>query len=271
MKKMIDWTWGNINNGDVGPGAYSWFHLLWIGIMIIACIAIGLIIARKHNSKTDRVVVGIFSLILLGCEVFKQFFWFEFYGYYRFEIFPFQFCSVPIYVAIFATVIPWDKVKDVCYRFLAFYGIIGGLAVMLVPNAVLYTYFIPMSIHAMLWHTVLVVMGIYLIMSRGYGRNLREMLTPAVVFACFVALAILGNILVYNLHLNTPACQPGDKLSMFYISPYYPTELPLLGAVQNISYPLFVLCYLLFFNSFALIVWRVTHLIRKLNRSDKES
>lgn len=271
MKKMIDWTWGDINNGDVGPGAYSWFHLLWIGIMIIACIAIGLIIARKHNSKTDRVVVGIFSLILLGCEVFKQFFWFEFYGYYRFEIFPFQFCSVPIYVAIFATVIPWDKVKDVCYRFLAFYGIIGGLAVMLVPNAVLYTYFIPMSIHAMLWHTVLVVMGIYLIISRGYGRNLREMLTPAVVFACFVALAILGNILVYNLHLNTPACQPGDKLSMFYISPYYPTELPLLGAVQNISYPLFVLCYLLFFNSFALIVWGVTRLIRKLNRFDKES
>jgi hypothetical protein len=41
--------------------------------------------------------------------------------------------------------------------------------------------------------------------------------------------------------------------------------------VQNISYPLFVLCYLLFFNSFALIVWGVTHLIRKLNRSDKES
>ena len=272
MKAMIDWTWGDINNGDVGPGAYSWFHLLWIGIMIIACIAIGLTVARKHSRKADRIVISVFSVILLGCEIFKQLFWFEFYDYYRFEIFPFQFCSVPIYVAIFASVIPWEKVREVCCRFLAFYGIIGGLAVMLVPNAVLYTYFVPMSLHAMLWHTVLVVMGVYLIISRGYGKKLREMYTPAIIFVCFVALAIIGNVLVYKLHLGTPACQPGDRLSMFYISPYYPTELPLLGMVQEISYPLFVLYYLLLFNSFALIVWSVTHLVRKLKKKDaKES
>ena len=263
---------GDINNGDVGPGAYSWFHLLWIGIMIIACIAIGLTVARKHSRKADRIVISVFSVILLGCEIFKQLFWFEFYDYYRFEIFPFQFCSVPIYVAIFASVIPWEKVREVCCRFLVFYGIIGGLAVMLVPNAVLYTYFVPMSLHAMLWHTVLVVMGVYLIISRGYGKKLREMYTPAIIFVCFVALAIIGNVLVYKLHLGTPACQPGDRLSMFYISPYYPTELPLLGMVQEISYPLFVLCYLLLFNSFALIVWSVTHLVRKLKKKDaKES
>lgn len=270
MKAMLDWTWGDINNGDVGPGAFSWFHLLWIGIMIIACIAIGSTVARKHSAKADRIVIAVFSVILTGCEVFKQLFWFEFYDYYRFEIFPFQFCSVPIYVAIFASVIPWDKMREACYRFLAFYGIIGGLAVMLVPNAVLYTYFVPMSLHAMLWHTVLVVMGVYLIVSREYGAKIREMLTPAVIFVCFVALAIVGNILVYKLYLGTPACQTGDRLSMFYISPYYTTELPLLGAVQEISYPLFLLCYLLLFNSFAFIVWGTTHLIRKTNRKGEK-
>ncbi len=268
---MLDWTWGDINNGDVGPGAFSWFHLLWISIMIIACVAIASTVARKHSVKADRIVISVLSVILIGCEVFKQLFWFEFYGYYRFEIFPFQFCSVPIYVAIFAAVIPWDKVREVCYRFLAFYGIIGGLAVMLVPNAVLYTYFVPMSLHAMLWHTVLVVMGVYLIISRGYGKHFREMFTPAAIFLGFVALAIIGNILVYKLHLNTPACQPGDRLSMFYISPYYPTVLPLLGIVQDISYPLFLLCYLLFFNGFASIVWGVTHLIRKLQRKGSKN
>jgi uncharacterized membrane protein YwaF len=268
---MLELTWGDINNGDVGPGAFSWFHLIWIGIMILSCVLIGMTVARKHSAKADRGVVSVFSVILIGCEVFKQLFWFEFYGYYRFEIFPFQFCSVPIYVAIFASIVPSEKVREICYRFLAFYGIIGGLAVMLVPNAVLYTYFIPMSIHAMLWHTVLVVMGVYLIVARGYGKKLREMLTPSIIFICFVALAIVGNVLVYNLHLNTPACQPGDRLSMFYISPYYPTELPLLGMVQEISYPLFVLTYLLFFNGFALIVWGVTHLVRKLSRKTEKA
>lgn len=271
MKAMLNWTWGDINNGDVGPGAYSWFHLLWIGIMILACIVIGATVARKHSQKADRIVVSVFSVILIGCEVFKQLFWFAFYDYYRFEIFPFQFCSVPIYVAIFVSVIPWDKVREVCYRFLAFYGIIGGLAVMLAPNAVLYTYFVPMSLHAMLWHTVLVVMGVYLIVSRGYGKKLQEMLAPATLFLGFVGLAIIGNILVYKLHLSTPACQPGDRLSMFYLSPYYPTELPLLGAVQQVSYPPFVLCYLILFNSFALIVWSVTRFVRKLRRKDPVS
>ncbi len=266
MQTMLDWTWGDINNGDVGPGMFSWFHLLWLGIMIAACIAVGLTVARKHSPKYDRIMIGIFAVILIGCEVFKQLFWFKFYGYYRFEIFPYQFCSVPIYVAIAASVIPSAKARELCYRFLAFFGIIGGLAVMAVPTAVLYTYFVPMSLHAMLWHSVLVVMGVYLIISRGYGKDIREMIAPAVMLLCFIALAIVGNILVYHLHLNTPACQPGDNLSMFYISPYYPTQLPLLGAVQAVSYPLFVVCYLLFFNGFSMIVWGVTKLVRKLRK-----
>lgn len=268
MESMINCTWGDINNGDVGPGPYSWFHLLWLGIMVIACVVIGLTVARKHSPKADRIMVAVFSVILICCEVFKQFFWFEFYGYYRFEIFPYQFCSVPIYVAIFASIFPSEKVREICYRFLAFFGIIGGLAVMLVPHSVLYTYFIPMSIHAMLWHVVLVVMGVYLIVSRGYGKNLRELLVPSSILLCFVIIAIIGNILVYNLHLNTPACHEGDKLSMFFISPYYPTELPLLGAVQEFSYPLFVVCYLLLFNGFALLVWGVTHLVRKIRKEN---
>ena len=268
MKTMLDWTWGSIENGDVGPGAYSWFHLLWIGLMVVACVIVGLTVARKHNEKTDRIVISVASVVLIGCELFKQFFWFEFYGYYRFEIFPYQFCSVPIYVAIAASVIPWDKAREYCYRFLAFYGIIGGLAVMLVPNAVLYTYFVPISLHAMLWHAVLVVMGVYLIISKGYGKTIREMIAPAVMFLGFAALAVIGNILVYKFYLGTPACHPGDNLSMFYISPYYITQLPLLGALQKVSYPLFLLSYLLLFNGFAMIVWTGAHLLRKLRREE---
>jgi hypothetical protein len=56
---------------------------------------------------------------------------------------------------------------------------------------------------------------------------------------------------------------------MFYISPYYPTQLPLLGAVQQISYPLFVLCYIIMFNLFSLIVWGVAKLIRNIKSSKK--
>ncbi|MBQ2987820.1 MAG: YwaF family protein [Clostridia bacterium] len=269
MDFFLNMTWGDINNGDVGPGAFSWFHLMWLGIMIAGCIILGITVAKKHNPKYDWIVIAVFAALLLGCEVFKQFFWLEFYGYYRFEVFPYQFCSVPIYISILATLIPGGRIRESCYRFLAFYGIIGGLSIMLVPSAVLHTYFIPMSIHSMLWHTVLVVIGVYLIVSRGYGKNLRELLSPCILFLCLVAIAIVGNILIYKLHLNTPACQPGDNLSMFYISPYYPTQIPLLGAVQNISYPLFVLSYLVLFNLFSFLVWGVSKIVRTVRSAKK--
>lgn len=269
MSKFIEWTWGSIEAGDVGPGMFSWFHILWLIIMIVASVVISLTVGKKHNPKYDRIVVLIFSIILVICEVFKQLFWFEFYGYYRFEIFPFQFCTVPIYVSIAASIIRSDKIREICYRFLAFFGIIGGLAVMLIPTAVLYTYFVAMSLHSMIWHSILVIMGVYLIVSRGYGKKIKELYVPALMLLGFVILAIIGNILVYKLHLGTPNCQPGDNLSMFYISPYYPTQLPLLGAIQNISYPLFVLCYLILFNSFSLIVWAIAKGVRKLtNKKD---
>ena len=255
MAFFLDWTWGNIDNGDVGPGMFSWFHLLSLALMVLMTVAVCKIWGTKHDPKTERRVIGVFAALLVLCEVFKQLFWFEFYGYYRWEIFPFQFCSVPIYISVFAALVPSDKVREVCYRFLAFFGIIGGIAVMAVPTAVLYTYFVSISIHSMVWHAILIAMGAFLIVSRGYGRNFKELLAPFIMYLGCIVTAIIGNILVYKLHLGTDACQPGDNLSMFYISPYYPTQLPVLGIVQEFSYPLFVVCYIAFFSALTLLVW----------------
>jgi hypothetical protein len=115
----------------------------------------------------------------------------------------------------------------------------------------------------MVWHAILIAMGAYLIVSRRYGQRLKELLQPFFMFLGFVATAIVGNILVYKLHLGTDACQPGDNLSMFYLSPYYPTQFPLLGSVQEFCYPLFVLCYIAFFCGLSLLVWKVSNLARK--------
>ena len=266
MAFFLDWTWGSIDNGDVGPGMFSWFHLLSLALMVLMTVAVCKIWGTKHDPKTERRVIGVFAALLVLCEVFKQLFWFEFYGYYRWEIFPFQFCSVPIYISVFAALVPSDKVREVCYRFLAFFGIIGGIAVMAVPTAVLYTYFVSISIHSMVWHAILIAMGAFLIVSRGYGRNFKELLAPFIMYLGCIVTAIIGNILVYKLHLGTDACHEGDNLSMFYLSPYYPTQFPLLGAVQEFSYPLFVLSYVAIFTCFSLIVWGTAKLCRKLGK-----
>jgi uncharacterized membrane protein YwaF len=197
---FIDWTWGSIDNGDVGPGMFSWFHILWLVLMVGFTVAICKIWGTKHDAKVERRVISVFAVLLVLCEVFKQLFWYAFYGYYRWEIFPFQFCSVPIYVSVFASIVPSEKVRELCYRFLAFFGIIGGIAVMAVPTAVLYTYFVSISIHSMVWHAILVAMGAFLIVSRGYGRKFKALLAPFCVCLGFIVAAIIVNILVYQLH-----------------------------------------------------------------------
>ena len=263
MQFFIDWTWGDIALDEVGPGMFSWFHILSLVLMVLFTVAVCKLFATKHSESMDRKVVGVFAVLLVLGEVFKQLFWFEYYGYYRWEIFPFQFCSVPIYVSVFATLVPSERIREVCYRFLAFFGIIGGIAVMAVPSAVLYTYFVPISIHSMVWHSILIAMGVYLIVSRRYGRKLQELLTPFYMYLSCIILALVGNVLVYKLHLGTDACHPGDNLSMFYLSPYYPTQFPLLGAVQELSYPLFVLTYIAIFTGLSLLVWKVANIAWK--------
>lgn len=266
MSWFIDCTWGDINAGDVGPGMGSWFHILCLVLMVVFTTILAVTLGRKHSPVTDRKVIGGFAIALVIGEIFRQAFWYEFYQYYRFEILPYQFCDVPIYVSIVASLVRSEKVREVCYRFLAFFGIIGGIAVMAVPSAVLYTYFIPISIHSMVWHSILIAMGVYLIVSRGYGKKVKEMLAPFIMYLGMVGLALIGNVLVWHLHLNTPNCQPGDNLSMFYISPYYPTQLPVLGAIQEVSYPLFLVTYIAFFTGLSFLVWGVAKLCRTLGK-----
>ena len=98
MQFFIDWTWGDIALDEVGPGMFSWFHILSLVLMVLMTVVVCKLFATKHNASTDRKVVGVFALILVACELFKQQFWFVYYEYYRWEIFPFQFCSVPIYI-----------------------------------------------------------------------------------------------------------------------------------------------------------------------------
>ena len=40
MSIFLDWTWGSIDNGDVGPGMFSWFHLLSLALMVLMTVAV---------------------------------------------------------------------------------------------------------------------------------------------------------------------------------------------------------------------------------------
>ena len=63
---ITDWEWV----GEL-PKSYGWFHLVWLIIMILACVASVYFLARKHNKKVDDVFIFSLGSFLVLIEIYK--------------------------------------------------------------------------------------------------------------------------------------------------------------------------------------------------------
>ena len=181
---MLDWNFKEI------PKPYGWFHLLWLGIAFIS-ILIFFKFAEKSNDKKDSFVVFISCLFLLFTEIFKQLFkYYELGQKYNWSTFPFQLCSIPMYLGTISILIKNKNIKETIYRYISFTGIAGGITILLHPVISL-SLSIIMCIHSFLWHTILVSLGVYLIHSRDYGKNIfKETFGPSVILLIVIIMAI---------------------------------------------------------------------------------
>lgn len=270
MKFLTDWTWGQDADGSflIGPEAGSWFHFAGIALAIVLCVVLCRFLARKHDETIDDRVILCIEALLLASEVVKQFFWYNVYGYFRMDTFPFQFCSVPLYIGLVGALVRNKTVKELCYKFLAFYGAIGGISFLVMP-ATLHTYWPFISLQSMIWHVLLITMAVYLIVSRGYGKKFGgDLFGALIIFLICVAIAVVLNELVYHFYLRDMLLQfpeRTDSFPMFFISRHYPTLLPVLGLVQeNCPYPVFVAVYILAFFAASCLLWLVVHGVRAL-------
>ena len=245
---------------------YSWFHIMWILIMILECVIFSLVFAKKHNKKIDDRFVFTMGLILLIAEIYKQVFYTIDHGYYLWDAFPFQFCSVPMYFAVIAPLVKNEKIKNGMYKFLASFGLVAGIAVMSYPGDCFHTSYTTILIHTMLWHSSMVVIGIYLIVAKGLGKNLKELLPAFGYFAIVLGLALSANIIAYHTYFKFPELNVHNcRFFLFYISPYYMNPFPILSDIkENVSFTLFLLLYVVVFFIGIARVWSVIMGLRKL-------
>ena len=85
------------------PVAYSWFHILFTlgGFALCAFAAWKL---RKVSDKTARWILFSIGVLLGLTEIYKQLFYYFAVNdnSYAWGDFPFQFCSVPMYICLIA-------------------------------------------------------------------------------------------------------------------------------------------------------------------------
>lgn len=261
---ITDWKWPWSQ-----PVSYGWYHIVWLIIMIAVSVILCLTLAKKHDKAIDNKVIFIFGVLLVAIELYKQIFFTLDEGHYQWYAFPFQFCSVPMYFAFIAPLIKKEKIQDAMYKFIAIYGLLAGLAVMAYPGTCFHTDYVTILLHTMIWHASMVIMGIYLIVSRRYCSNIKditkEVMPATIIFSGLVIFALLVNIIGYKLYFGTDKNIYNDTLYLMYISPYYSNPFPILGAIkEKVPYVVFFLLYLACFAVGISVLWLGIFGIRKL-------
>lgn len=255
------------------PTIFGWFHILWLFIMIVACVLI-IIFRKKISQKGVKYTILTVGILLILFEIMKQlvysFNWNEetqtVTWSYQWYAFPFQFCSTPMYLMLIAGLCKKNLFRDSLYAYLATFALFGGFIVMVYPGDV-FTSTIFISIHTMLWHSSMVVIGVLIWATNSIEFKQKTFLKALCVFASMLAIAMLANF----IWKWAGGIETGQTFNMFYISPYYSCHLALLSTIYaNAPYIVFLLCYILGFSLAAYIVTMIAFAINYGYLKNKE-
>ena len=215
------------------PQMYGWFHLLFFALSIILGVWLCLKF-KKPDDKTVKRIIFIITTITIVLEIYKQInYTFTYNGEeilsdFQWYAFPFQFCSMPMYVGLLASIVKKGKVYDALCAFLATFAVFAGVCVMLYPAQV-FIGTIGINIQTMICHGSMISIGIFLLGS-GYVKSEHKTIFSAIpVFACCVIGAMVMNEIAYRSGLLE-----SETFNMFFISPYCEPSLPVYSIVQGV-------------------------------------
>lgn len=216
------------------PAPYSAFHIILTVLGTGLAVLLARILSKKglresislsHNSTQTmnapesylRRILFSCGLILALMELYKQAFLYfiEFDGHYDWWYFPFQLCSIPMYLCLAAPLLRSEQALRRAATFLQDFGLLGGIMALAVPPGLMHPYW-TMTLHGFIWHFFLLFLGLFCCMTGAAGHTRRDYLEilPFFFLCCMIACAI--NI----------AAGPNADADMFYISPFHPSSQP---------------------------------------------
>jgi len=257
------------------PTNFGWFHIMFI-VLIFGLTLYLAIFQRKCNDKLVRIICFSAWAICFLFEVYKQL---EFsFSYdpstgvktwdFRWYSFPFQFCSSPLYILPFIVFLPEGKIRDSFIAYTTTFVMFAGIAVFCYPNDVFIST-VMIDIQTMVHHGLQIAIGVFLLVHEQKKINIFYYLRGCIVFAGMSVVAIALNSIMYYA---VPEIHNGSTFNMFFISPHFPSTLPVLSSIYaSAPYPVFLLCYLIGFSAAALIVDLVYMLVKFIMRKVNES
>lgn len=197
------------------PGAWGLAHILYIAIGLTGAVVLALLLRKSSEERFNRVLRTV-GFVLAGMEVFKiSFFHFALNGddiVKTAGLFPFQLCSLPIYMAPLASFLKKENpVRKALLTFMMTYTLMSGFSTFIETSGILQEHVIP-TLHSCIWHALLVFIGLLIAFSGRGGYKFRDFFRGFVCFIVCCNIALFLNILLETLI-------PGASVNMFYIGP----------------------------------------------------
>ena len=244
------------------PTMYGWFHILFFALSIAAAILLCFLYKKGYITNVRRVVLVV-AITVIVLEIYKQINYSFSYSDgiafdYQWYIFPWQFCSTPMYIGLLAGLTK-GKFHDYMCCFLSTFAVFAGAAVMFYPGDV-FIGTIGINIQTMICHGSMITVGIFLFYTNHVKAEWKTLFKAIPVFAGCVTVAVILNEVGHAAGLTED-----HFFNMFYISRHEDGHLPVYSSVQEVvPYPWCLILYLIGFTAAAGIMLLLAMGIKKL-------
>ena len=243
------------------PVLYGPFHLIAAfggsAIAILAAWRFSSINNCNTNNRDNRrsfdQIMLVSGVILLIGELYKQLMNFYIVNNHAYDwwIFPFQLCSLPLYLCPLLILIHNEKRHRILCTFLLDFNMMGAVATFIDPSGIFHPYW-TLTLHGVLWHLMLIFVGFVIIFSRKADLTTKGFLRTLPLFAFFCRAAEVLNSILHRF----------SAANLFYISPWEMSTQLLFGDIdRTLGRPVGILLYILAMIAGA---WLIHNTARKI-------
>lgn len=197
------------------PKPYGWFHLGFVLVFGALSVFLALRMAKASDRKF-RAVLAFSGFFLILTEVYKI----SFYvyaidtpvpiGQFKWWVFPFQLCSVPMYFCLLGAFLPEGRFRRAALDFMAIFNLMSGAVAFTEPSGLNHSYW-TLTLHAYVWHMMLVFVGLMIAFRPEMQWKIKTYWRAVIVFLCLSVIAFCINLIFWK-------AADGD-INMFYVGP----------------------------------------------------
>ncbi len=223
------------------PELFGWFHLCASLItaalaVLLAVLVCGRKAAGREKKRRCLSVLEFTGWVLVILEIWKQLFLYFIVngGAYDWWYFPFQLCSVQMYLCI---LLPsaGNRMQSAFLTFIGGYTFVSAVATLIYPEDILRTY-TALTIHGFVWHGLLLFISLVVLLSGAADASARGLFSACGLFAAMCVMAVLINMAAEPAMQAGIAAHTGIRHSwaaMFYLNPYHLSPQPIVSSIQK--------------------------------------